>query len=221
MRSRLAQWVLWILFSAMIASAQTPLPKCVYHIPMYNAVGVAIPFTIVSVTPEGSNANLLGASDISVRFVAQGERLYFSEKLLRRGVPIVKLGFQIKGERAVLIRRLPLYSCSPRWSLSVGELDSGLDVSSSIATGRLTGCEISGDWWIRLIPMFGSQEGSLIHEGVVRGNGEFEVDASFSGERHIMVVGRDSTPLKVIGVNLTRGGKNRIGDVAMAGSCRK
>lgn len=214
--------LLLVSFFTLTASAQWPWPKCSYHLPLFDAVGTPVPFTIVGVRPDTANINLLNAKDAKLRFVVQGQRLRFPEALVSpSAVKFVRVDLQIKGERGLISRRIPLNSCSPRFSLQTGELDSGKDVGSSLATGRLTGCAISGDWWIRMVPMFGSQEGSLIHEGIVRNDGYFEVDSSFRGQRHILVIGRDRRPLKAIGVNLTVGGTNNLGDVAMAGSCGK
>ena len=72
-----------------------------------------------------------------------------------------------------------------------------------------------------MVSMFGGHEGDLNHEGTVRSSGEFQIDSSFGGERHILIIGFGSEPLKAIGINLIVGGKNNLGDVDMSSACPK
>jgi len=110
-------------------------------------------------------------------------------------------------------------------SVEYGGIREGLgtgDVAWSVIKGRINGCTLAGDWWIRAVPMFGSQDSPIIHEGFINlSDGAFWIPSSIHGERHIIVIGRDKEPLKVLAFDAAEGGKNDVGAVDLSNSCPK
>lgn len=193
-------------------------PSCFLDLSVHDSAGERVKFRIVSVTREDDRkVDFLKAPD-EFRMVVAGERLRFPRKAAN-GMGLQLTLEDARGRR--IIERLPLLGCEQRATIRRGQADSGADVFISSAEGRLAGCQLAGDWWIRAVPMFGTPDTSTATQGYVRNaDGFFRVDFS-SGERLIVVVGRGKEPVKVFAVNVTAGSKNNIGTVDLSGSCPK
>lgn len=207
-----------LMLTASSACAQGLHPPCVLEVPVYDATGNKLDFSITAVTREDDkNVDFLKAPD-DFRMTVSGNRVYFPKNLARG----LRIELTLEGRKRGRLRKdVPLLACEQRVSARYGELDSGADVSISTAEGHLSGCRLDGDWWIRTMPMFGTADESRAIEGYVRTtDGSFRVDFP-SGERLIVVVGRDREPVKVFAVNVTAGARNNIGNVDLSGSCPK
>jgi len=219
-RLRMLQ-VIALLLTIGATTAATPLPTCFVVTPVYGPRGDRLPFRIVAATLEGDKStNLLTTEDPQYRVVARGDRLYFPPILIgKRRVELRLVDDQ--GNR--LVRRIALMDCRQRVSIERGKLDRGLDLSGFTVTGRLTGCTLLGDWWIRAMPMFGAQENRILHEGFIEGtDGTFRITSSMSGERHIIIIGKGKNPLKCIGADLVEGGgQNELGAIDLSDVCPK
>jgi hypothetical protein len=68
--------------------------------------------------------------------------------------------------------------------------------------------------------MYGNQ--GLISDGYISpSDGSFRVPVSTTGGRHILVIGKEKTPLRSMGIDVTAGEKNDMGVVDLSGSCPK
>jgi hypothetical protein len=191
---------------------------CSVQVPVYDAQGNRLPFKITGVAfVQGSQrVDLLQTPTREGRMRAEGDRLLFPSRVRRsRSVEVT-----LEDGRGNRIRRqIVLVGCMARWSVVNGEADTGADVWGSRVTGRVSGCNLSGDWWIRATPMFGEQESPQVSEGAVR-----HEDGTFSlwvthGARHIAIVGKDKQPIKAFGFDVTAGVPNEIGTVDLRGLC--
>jgi hypothetical protein len=118
--------------------------------------------------------------------------------------------------------RVPIIKCQQRTSLQRGENEAGGDVGWSSIKGKLTGCSLDADWWIRAMPMFGGNEFRPSFEGSIDPTtGTFSMHANFTGERHILVIGKAAEPVRVFAMNLIKGGTNDAGIIDLRAACPK
>jgi hypothetical protein len=208
-------------FLAVPAGCNTQLaeqePSCFVDLPLYDAVGSHVTSTIIRVTTHDEQLDLL-TSDLTKRSLrVNGSRLYFSTQLIGKR----PLDITLRDEEGRRVKKLVvLTSCRQRTSVERGERDTGADVGWTPVKGRLVGCALAGDWWIRAVPMFGGQEGPTFEGYVDLAGGWFSVDC-YRGERYIIVIGRDKDPVKVFGADVLAGGRNDVGEVDLGGSCPK
>ena len=213
----LAQW-----FGVHSFSYEIELP-CFVDLPVYDARGNRLAFNIVSAKqlepPE--NVRSLGRD---IHIPENGSRLTFSKRALQSGFEIT-----LKGpDNRQIKRQVELVACRQRTSLQFGELDSGGDAAGSTILGRITKCRLQGDWWVRVMPMFGADWGNrphgppVCHDGHVRlTDGSFVITGAMRGERHILVVGRGRDTVKVVGIDVVAGGQNPLGDIDLTDACPK
>jgi hypothetical protein len=218
-RVRIVRSILWLamVVISVHAEAADSRPACVLEVPVYDAHGNRVSSVVKSVRLEGSGgANLLTIEDKAYRVVVDGPRLYFPDVLIGRR----RLELTIETAAGLKAKRLvPLMSCRQRTSLELGRLDTVGDVSSTTVRGRLVGCNLGGDWWIRAMPMFGALESVTIHEGFVRPDGVFKMTSSFTGERYVFVVGNGKRVIKALAADVVVGETNDIGEVDLRGLC--
>ncbi len=210
--------VLHFLLTCAAQDAQC-LPPCFVHVPVYDASGNRLQqFSVSSVTFEGAvGIDLRTISDPRYRVEVRHDKIYFHKELIGRRPLIVTLTSSQKNR---LSGRIPLTACRLRRSLEAGPpLDSGLDVAWSTVTGHFSGCRFVGDWWVRAVPLFGSQEAARIHDGFVAGDGAFSLSSNFTGERHIIVVGRGKYPAKAFAADFREGSNTDVGTIDLRGSC--
>jgi hypothetical protein len=190
---------------------------------VYDASGERLSFRISAVTPEGEGGvDLLRTHEREYRVVAKGEKLYFPNLFI--GQRRLQLVLE-NGEGRKITTYVGITHCQQRTSVEYGGArDSTLgtgDVAYSMVGGRLTGCKLMGDWWVRAMPMFGGQDSPIIYEGFIRrDDGVFSI-ASSHGERHIIVIGKGKQPVKALAFDVVEGGRNEIGVVDLVGSCPK
>lgn len=191
--------------------------ECFVHVPMFDAVGNGIPVTLREARIAGQrNVNLLNSADGGVRITSEGDLIRFPRGLIGA---VIELDLQVN-RRLTTRRKVTLMDCRQRTSLQHGQLDSGADVRASRLKGRLVGCSLSDEWWIRAMPLFGGHEDPASYEGFIDpSNGSFSLVASLRGERHIIVIGRNKDPVKVIAANVEVGGMNDLGTIQLSGLC--
>lgn len=209
----------WICCGGWLASGAqaAPPPRCVLHLPVYDAFGAPLSFVVNEVRGEGRTTNLLRLADPRLRFVVTGTTLHFPRAVLGRQIELLVTLADGTSPRWLV----PLFSCRQRFSLRAGQQqDAGDDVSVSTLIGRVRGCPLSGDWWVRVVPMFGRTAG-LAHEGFLDPTGHFLVESSFTGERHILIIGKDRDVVTALGINLKVGAKNVAPDLDLSSSCPK
>lgn len=199
-------------------SAGSVPPPCFLQVSLYDARGNPLPFKITEVAPveRGPGTNLLAMKESQLRLAAGSQQLLFPERALGADLEMTLTYGDRLGGKA----RVTLAECQQRWSVQGGWLTSELDTSGATVSGRLAGCALVGDWWIRAMPMYGGQ--GIISDGYInRGNGAFRVPVATTGGRHILVIGKEKTPLKSLGIDVTAGEKNDTGLVDLSGSCPK
>lgn len=204
---------------AACGNTAAPMPPCYVDIPLYDARGNRLSYTVVAVTPEGEKkVDLLTFPEPQYRITAKGQRLYFPVKWVGGR----RIEITLKAETGgTVVGRIALMDCQQRTSMQDGLLDTGFDVSTSTVRGRFTGCRIEGDWWISAMPMFHGQEYPLLHEGYIHSDGAFSITSSMQGQRHVFVVGKGKDPVKAFAADVVIGGKNELGDIDLSGSCPK
>jgi hypothetical protein len=195
------------------------LPKCFVDLPVYGPTGHKLAFTVEKITRADNDKsfNFLVTKDRRYRMVIEGSRLYFSDE-----VPVgAVFELTLRDDRGATIKRpLALMACQQRTSLEEGEVETGDDVSASGIAGRVVGCQLEGDWWMRAMPMFGGHWDTVSYEGYVnQTDGAFSLNASLRGTRHIVVFGRGRQPVKALGVDLVEGRQNDIGVIDLSDSC--
>ena len=214
----LAFFAVMIGLAATAGCADDPRPPCFLELPVYDPTGNQLDFRVTGVVKEGDKTADFLRTQGEFRMTVSGDRVYFPKRLAN-GLRVEVTLENKKGRK--IIQRVPLLSCEQRTTVRYGQSDSGADVFVSTAEGRLSGCRLDGDWWVRSMPMFGTPDDSAAMQGYVRrSDGFFRVFAP-SGERLIVVVGKGKEPIKMLAVNVTAGAKNAIGVVDLSGSCPK
>ncbi|MBS1827467.1 MAG: hypothetical protein JST93_19280 [Acidobacteria bacterium] len=155
---------------------------------------------------------------IDPRLVLSRDTIWFPKELLQQELLV---DFRtLAWKRGV--GRAFLGSCRQRTSMRFGLKETGLCVSSTRVKGRIAGCRIEGDWWIRAMPMFGDS-GNLYDESSINpATGEFTISSTFTGARHVFVIGRGKDPIHAFAFNVTQGGTlemNDVGVVPLGGLC--
>jgi len=67
--------------------------------------------------------------------------------------------------------------------------------------------------------MFGQHMPPAAVEANVRKDGSFSLSGHMDGERHIIVFGKDKTPIRSIGADITAGKPNDLGVIDLSGHC--
>lgn len=228
---RIARLALLMGMPAAVGCCE-PLPPCFVDLPVFGPTGDELEFEIVSVSVEGMpGVDLLSTTQRrhrDYRVFARGSRLYYGRILVFKWPLQVTFrdvkGRVLKGGR-VVTQVVPMFDCHQRFSLQIGEVDTGSDVSPTRIEGRIVGCELNDDWWIRALPMFGGQEmmRQTIYDGYIdRANGSFRIQAPMRGERHIVIFGKGKEFVHAIAVNVTAGKPHTdVGVLDLNRSCPK
>lgn len=86
--------------------------------------------------------------------------------------------------------------------------------------GHLSGCEFTGDWWVRAMPMFGPPGEAWAYDGHIRSNGDFTLGGKMPGVRHMLVVGKGKQAIKVVALDVAVGiTRNDAGNIELGGTC--
>jgi len=217
-RGQIVLLLILILGNQLAKAAQ--LPACSLDVPVYGPKGERLPFKITAATLEGEkDTDLFTIRQEEYRVLARGDRLYFRPGFIgkRRLTLVLENG---KGGK--ITTHVALMHCQQRASVELGGISALVtgDVRLSKASGRLTGCKLVGDWWIRAMPMFGASWPPAALEGHIGKDGTFVLSVQ-NGERHLVIIGKDKQPVKVVGVDVIEGRVNEMGVVDLRGSCPK
>ncbi len=142
------------------AQAQDGLPECFVKFSAYDPAGVrltSLEISSLELMDEDAGwrvkSDLLGAEPGNLRPVIRGDRVYFQKQLL--GLYPVRVRLWSSGHSAgswVAFR-----ACRQRESVFVGEIGyQYADAFSFSGSGQVTGCNLYGDWWVRVEPLFGA-----------------------------------------------------------------
>jgi hypothetical protein len=208
-------WFILILASTLGCSETRP--PCSVELPVYDPVGNRLDFEIAEVRPENEKQiDLLAVSDPEFRMTASGDRLYFPRGLAEGAAIYVTLR---SASGVKMTTRVALLGCRVRVSLQNGQLDNGADVGWDTIGGRLSGCSLDGDWWVRGMRMFGGEgEALTAHHYIDPADGSFWLGV-LRGVRYIVVIGKGSQPVRTLATNVISGGENDVGTVDLTGLC--
>jgi hypothetical protein len=151
-----------------LSCASPPALPCFVELPIYDATGNRLSLDVVKVTAvEPPEEGDLLRSNGRNHMVWKDNRLYFAQRSHTTGIELtVRGGNDERGRQVGFTERVALYGCQQRASLQYGARGAGVDVASTTVRGRISGCTVSGDWWVRAIPMFGAQTSAfVVHEG--------------------------------------------------------
>ncbi|MEQ9069589.1 MAG: hypothetical protein RLO18_22840, partial [Gimesia chilikensis] len=117
-----------------------------------------------------------------------------------------------------------LTHCRQRASLFV-DVDQVQDDSRfvSFIRGKLAGCRLTGDWWLRGAPLFQGGVYAYLEGYVDLEDGTFWLPAT-DPVRHLLIFGRDQEPIFATAVNVLLGPSGGVqdmdlGDVDIGSSC--
>ena len=209
--------VVLVLLQSTSSRATEPRLPCFLEVAVYDPRGTRLPFKITAVNPVGNTKiNLLTDKRTKGQLSAKGDRLLFSDSVIRREVEITVSDTQ---RTSISIKKeITLWSCQQRLSVQHGVLDTGYDAACSLISGRVSGCSFTGDWWIRATPMF--EGGSLTYEGYINPEkGSFQIAVGTRGGRHILVIGKDRSPVKVLAIDVVGAGTTDAGTLDLSASC--
>ena len=194
--------------------------RCSIETPVYDSRGYPVAFSVESITRVNAGIEMESLlSEGEPRQIARRSgRLAFSEALI--GVA-VKITLRIEGGLR-LSRTIELRDCRGRASFQYGSESNGGIAAGSRVKGRIVGCLLAGDWWVRLFPMFGGYGDVAIDEAPVDAStGLFSFTTSMPGRRQLLIVGRGQNPIKAVGINITEGANNDVGRLDIQLNCPK
>jgi hypothetical protein len=172
--------------------------------------------TSVASTTDRSR-NVLSVKGAGVKTAGDGRRIIFSsDRIVSREIEVT-----LQDPKGVTVKtNFVVSSCRLRRSLFVGQSDSGADVTGIDMTGQLIGCKFEGDWWVRVVPMFGGHDKVFVIDGYVRPDGNFWLVFGYSF-RHLLVIGKGKEAIKVIGIDVNAGKKIDPVVIDLTGNCPK
>lgn len=190
--------------------------SCVVEIPVYDTHGDALSFQITRLSAKDN----LGFDLLTLHKVVEssGDRLTVFDRSILRHTLVATLRNAQGNE---ITQELSILQCPQRVSISFGSSEEYGDLGFQTLRGRLSGCAFLGDWWVRLVPMFGTSLRTGIAEGPVETSGAFSISAQLGGTRNILIVGKDKQPITAIGVNVTEGMTTDSGTINIAHNCPK
>ncbi|MDX2180337.1 MAG: hypothetical protein SFV18_12155 [Bryobacteraceae bacterium] len=209
--------LLVLLFLSAKCQGEKPNTPCFIDVPVYDPFGERLPFRVVRVSPENAkHMNLLRTRIDGIQVTSIGSRVVFPAK------PI--LGAEVKttledAKKRRLTTRFVVTDCHMRRSQVYRSSDNGFDVSSIPVKGRLSGCRFTGDWWVRVLPMFGGPDHVIAADGYVHENGALELAVETLGVRRILIVGKGKEALRTIAFNTTSGKNSDVGMIDLRGAC--
>ncbi len=193
--------------------------SCFLEMPVYDPFGNRLSFRVVRVAIKngGVRTDLLGKTVDGITIRSAGDRVLFSSDRIvgKRPIEVTLEGPQ---SRRVTSEVYPT-TCRQRRSLFYGQSDTGATVAFIQIKGRLSGCTIDRDWWVRATPMFGGHDGTTAEDGYVEADGTFSLEVAALGVRRILVIGRGRHPVKAVGVDVTVGRPTDVGLISLAGLC--
>jgi hypothetical protein len=194
---------------------------CALEVPVYDRMANRLAFAITAVKEKDSGSDFL-AADRHHRMKASGEWLYFPEVDLQRSFLITLSDAK---SRKITVQ-VPLLDCHQRASVAYPTEDlteyGGVRLDPENITtvsGRLAGCRIAGDWWVRMTPIFGQGGAAGYIDGYVEGDGLVAVKAIMSPGRYIIVIGKDQHPIKTLAVGVSAHKEVNVGEVDLSASC--
>lgn len=154
-----------------------------------------------------------GDDERSVPWLTDGRAVYLPARL--HGFMI---GVRFSGEGS---RTFQMYKCHQKYSTVFAGRAGSPPVSH--VSGRVTGCRLNREWWIRLYPMFGADplpNSDPLESAIDPISGDFEVVGHFANMRHTVTLGRGKDPVHSFGIDVDGSiGEINAGRIDLAGKC--
>lgn len=184
-----------LLSATLILSNCSPIELCSCDFAVYNEQGVRLPYRI---------AGVFGVMGNTVSYPKKfGQRMSPNKVVLTGpGDPIeLTLGdFPCEGHRTF---QIPHQGEAAVRSLS----------------GSLTGCPFQHDWWLRLVPMFGSSGQNAAMYTTPDDEGHFEFAGQLIRGMHVLIIGRDATPLATLTLTPAQMQSGALATISLDGKC--
>lgn len=213
-RPILGIWLVWITFGTSSCADNEP-NVCTLQVPVYDPTGNRLEFRVTRVVVrERPDVDLLAVAPSMVS--SAGDHISFADRKLLGRVFVVSLE-NAAGKK--ITQPILWTQCPQRSSVRFGVADAGGDVNGQTITGRLTGCSFAGDWWMRATPMFGAFSPKASLDGYIAEDGRFSISGDMSGERYLLIIGRDKEPVKTASVNVTMSIPTDAGTIDLSSTC--
>ena len=210
---------LGLTYGSTLSAAESQ--SCYVDILAYDAYGHRLPPVKIVSVKTTSKEDMLALRTPIGRFVVASSptsRLYFPRQAPLPSADLVFGFVDASGKRHA--EGITLLSCRSQVAVSLGQQETGADVSGSVIRGKLTGCSFSDEWWIRAFPMYGGQLTTTFTGSIIDGN--FEIIGGMKGVRSVIVIGFRKEPVKTFATNLLAGGSpNDLGTIDLSLYCKR
>ena len=201
------------------ATSQSLAASCQVELKVFNGYGDPLEFTISRVVPSGRSIDLLTYPDFLNFAPTNKHILVFSKETYAFRSPL-DLFLRTSGQKLLSKHTVSVTNCPQRITIVTDSLVGPNDSVGTLVFGKIQGCKITGDWWVRVYPMFGSEKTDAAVEGTVQKDGSFQASGYMGGQRSLLIVGRGKEPVEVIGLNIYTGKINQIGTVDLTNRCK-
>ena len=220
MTSKKLQFIRFATMLLFAATSQSLAASCQVELKVFNGYGDPLEFTISRVVPSGKSIDLLTHPDF-LNFAPTNKHILVFSKDTYALLSPFDLFLQTSGKKLLSKHTVSVTDCPQRITIVTNPgLVGPNDSVGTLVFGKIQGCKITGDWWVRVYPMFGSEKTDAAVEGTVQKDGSFQASGYMGGQRSLLIVGRGKEPVEVIGVNVYTGKINEIGTVDLTNRCK-
>ena len=193
--------------------------SCQVELVVLNGYGDPLEFTVSRVVPSGRSIDLLTHPDL-LNFAPTNKHILVFYKDTYAFLSPLDLFLRTSGQKLLSKHTVSVTNCPQRITIVTDSLVGPNDSVGTLVFGKIQGCKITGDWWVRVYPMFGSEKTDAAVEGTVQKDGSFQASGYMGGQRSLLIVGRGKEPVEVIGLNIYTGKINQIGTVDLTNRCK-
>lgn len=217
------RWTIWntslLPIIAFISAPQLALAAeaCKFKLYFYDHGGRNLEGKIVKLIHEESGKEFsLGWLGRVMGFRAEGTVISFRER--PRYGDRVKVVVEFPSRRP-FEASLTLQDCDQRYSFNVEELIQPESEDPAQVTGSLTGCMDYEGWWIRVVPMFGTDVPVYLETDVDPRSGKFRLEGTLLGVRHILIAGKGGEVITASAINVISATHNSTWPVDVSNRC--
>lgn len=196
--------------------------SCVIELDVYGPKGERLNFEIKAISFYGDQTK---DNERHGRILYKGGRALFSSERLPAVFNVTLTGeaYMARFRRVVDLKYVvEAPSCRTRVTLRHGIDDSDVDLSFTSVAGHIKGCDLSKNWWVRLMPMFGAiTPGSALDGFLDSSAGSFTVNGAIEGVRHLVIIGKGTEPVSVTAVDVVSNSRTDVGEIDVSKSCAK
>ena len=214
----LMRFATFLLLAAVSQSLSAS--SCQVELVVVNGYGDPLEFTISRVVPSGKRLDLLTHPEL-LNFAPTNKHVLVFSKDTYAFLSPLDLFLRTSGQKFPNMHRVTVTDCPQRITIvTEPSLVGPNDSVGTLVVGKIQGCKMKGDWWVKVYPMFGSEKTDAAVEGTVRLDGTFRASGFMGGQRSLLVVGRGKEPIEVIGANIYTGKINQLGTIDLTNRCK-